>query len=73
MGFPGGSVVKNPPANAGDAGERATQSNILTWKPPTEKEAWQATVHGASKSQTQLSDITTAMQKILVILGTQRS
>ena len=21
MGFPGGSVVKNPPANAGDAGD----------------------------------------------------
>ena len=45
-GFPGGSVVKNPPANAGDAGsipglgrslekEMATQSSLLateiTW------------------------------------------
>jgi len=30
--------------------ESTTQSNILTWKTPTDKEAWQATVHGASKS-----------------------
>ena len=40
LGFPGGSVVKNPPANAGDAGsisgsgrfleeEMATHSSIL--------------------------------------------
>ena len=49
-GFPGGSVVKNPPANAGDAGsvpgsgrflrrnlkkeEMATHSNTLAWKIP---------------------------------------
>ena len=46
MGFPGGSVVKNPPANAGDTGdagtvpesrdpleeEMATHSNILAWE-----------------------------------------
>ena len=42
-GFPGGSVVKNPPANAGDVSfipgsgrspekELATQSSILAWK-----------------------------------------
>ena len=38
-GFPGGAVVKNPPANAGDVGwedplekEMATHSNILAWK-----------------------------------------
>ena len=43
MGFPGGSVIKNPPANAGDAGlipgsglekEMATHSNILAWEVP---------------------------------------
>ena len=28
MGFPGGSVVKNPPGNAGDAGD---MSSILGW------------------------------------------
>ena len=46
MGFPGGSVVKNPPANAGDSLDRdlipalgrcleegmATQSSILAWR-----------------------------------------
>ena len=45
MNFPGGSVVKNPPANAGDAGsipglgrslekEMATHSSILAWRIP---------------------------------------
>ena len=44
MGFPGGSVVKNPLANAGDTGvagsgksleeEMATHSSILAWKIP---------------------------------------
>ena len=44
-GFPGGSVVKNPPANAEDVGsvpgledpleeEMATHSSILDWKIP---------------------------------------
>ena len=48
MGFPGGSVVKNLPANAGDAGlipgqedslekEMATQSSI-TWEIPWTEE-----------------------------------
>ena len=51
-GFPGGSVVKNPPANGGDAGlipgwenplekEMATHSNILAWRIPwTEEPGW---------------------------------
>ena len=45
LGFPGGSVVKNPPTNAGDAGsipglkraprvEVATHSSVLAWKIP---------------------------------------
>ena len=44
-GFPGGTVVKNLPANAGDVGsipvsgrslkeEMATHSSILAWKMP---------------------------------------
>ena len=43
MGFPSGSVVKNPPVNAGDVGsisgsgrypkdKMATHSSILAWK-----------------------------------------
>ena len=51
-GFLGGSVVKNPPANAGDTGlipgledplekELATHSSILAWKiPRTEEPGW---------------------------------
>ena len=49
LGFPGGSVVKNPPANAGDMGwsqvqedplerEMATHSSILTWEIPWTEE-----------------------------------
>ena len=51
-GFPGGSVVKNPPANARDAGDRSlihglerspgvgngTPSSILVWKIPWAEE-----------------------------------
>ena len=48
-GFPGGTVVKNLPANAGDAGsipvsgrslkeEMAIHSSILAWKMPWTKE-----------------------------------
>ena len=52
MGFPGGSVVKNPPANAGDEEtgvqslgqkdllekEMATHSGILAWEIPWTEE-----------------------------------
>ena len=34
----------------------ATHSSILAWKIPMDRGAWQATVHGVTKSQTQLSD-----------------
>ena len=64
-GFPGGSVVKNPPANAGDVEmwvqslgqedplekEMTTHSSTLAWKSPWMDEPW-ATVHGVAKSQT---------------------
>ena len=49
MGFPGGSVVKNPSANAGDVGsipgsgrslqkEMATHSSIRDWEIPRTEE-----------------------------------
>ena len=49
LGFPGVSVVKNPPASAGDAGllldqedplekEMATHSSILAWRIPWTEE-----------------------------------
>ena len=60
MGFPGGSVVKNQPGNAGDAGD---MSSILGWgrspgggngslqqysylENPKDRIAWRATVCG---------------------------
>ena len=34
----------------------ATQSNILAWRIPRDRRAWQAAVHAVAKSQTQLSN-----------------
>ena len=65
-GFPGDSVAKSLPDNAGDEGDagsipgsgrspgegNATHSSVLTWEIPG---AWQATVHSITKSQTRLS------------------
>ena len=34
----------------------ATHSSILAWRIPMDRGAWQATVHGVTKSQTQLSN-----------------
>ena len=69
-GFPSGSAVKNPPANAGDAGsipglERSSgggndnplQGSYL--ENPLDRGAWQATVHRFTKSQTELKRLST--------------
>ena len=67
MGFPGGSVVRNPPANAGDMGSIPAlvrfpgegNGNPLLYSclgNTVDRGAWQATVHEVTKSQTQLSD-----------------
>ena len=66
-GFPGGSVVKNPPANAGDSGsipgqeyplekEMVTHSNILGWKITWTEEPGGLQSMGLQKSQTRLSN-----------------
>ena len=70
MGFPGGSVVKNLPANAGDVGDTGSipgsrrspgggNSNSLQYsclENSIDRGGWQTTVHGvAAKSQTCLS------------------
>ena len=65
-GFPDGSVVKNPPANAGDMGSipgleiplGGGNGNPLQYsfpEKPMNREAWQAIVRGVAKSQTLLS------------------
>ena len=38
----------------------ATQPSILVWSIPTDRGAWRATVHGAAKSRTRLSDLAAA-------------
>ena len=67
LGFTDGSVVKNPPANVGDMGllpgsgrspgggngnpfQYSCQDN------PMDRGAWRATIHGVTKSRTQLSN-----------------
>ena len=65
LGFPGGSVVKNPPANAGDAGDTGSvpglgrspgggNGNPFQYSclgNPMDRRAWGAIVPGVSKSQ----------------------
>ena len=66
-GFPGGSVVKNPPANVGDTGlipgsgdptekEMAIHSSILAWETLWTEELGGLQSLGSQKSWTQLSD-----------------
>ena len=70
LGFLGRSVVKNPPANAGDMGllpelgrspgER--NGNPLQYsylENPMDRGIWRATVHGITKSWTQLHNLAT--------------
>ena len=62
-GFPGGSAVKNRPANAGNIGSGRSpgegNGNPLQYsclENPMDRGAWRATVHGVAESWTQLSD-----------------
>ena len=72
MGFPGGTVVKNPSTNVGDrdAGDVGSISRsgrspgVGNDNPcqycclgnPIDRGAWQATVHGVAETLTRLSD-----------------
>ena len=60
MGFPGGSVVKNPPANAGDAGSipasgrspgggHGNPFQYSCLENSMKRGAWRATVHEVTK------------------------
>ena len=65
MGFPSGSVVKNLPEMqemqiwVQSLGwedpleeDMTTHSSVLAWRIPMDRGAWQAIVHGVTKSQT---------------------
>ena len=67
MGFPRGSDGKESMCNAGDlcsipglgkspGGEHGNPLQYSCLENPMDRGAWQATVHGVTKSQTQLSD-----------------
>ena len=69
LGFPGDTVIKNPPANAGEAGDKGLipgsgrspgggNNNPLQYsylKNSLDRGAWQAKIQGVAKSRTQLS------------------
>ena len=66
VGFPSGSVVKNPPIMQEtremwvrllgweDSLEEgmATHSTVLAWRIPMDRGAWRATAHGVTESST---------------------
>ena len=63
LGFPGGSVVKNPSGSAGDSdsipvsgtspgGGHGNPLQFSCLGNPMARGAWQPTVHGVTKSQT---------------------
>ena len=66
-GFPGDTDDKESACNAGDLSrslgwvdllekEMATHPSMLAWRTPRDRGAWQTTVHGITKSWTQLRD-----------------
>ena len=72
--FPGGSVVKNPPANAGGVGsipglgrssgeENGTPLQYPCLGNPMDRGTGWATVHGVTKSWTRFSDKITSLEK----------
>ena len=74
MGFPGGTVVKNPPANVGDSRDAGSIPGLRRapaegngsplqyscLENPMNRGAWGATVHGVAKSQTRLKRLNTS-------------
>ena len=81
MGFPGGSVVKNPPANTGDARDVDSipglgrspgegNGNLLQNSclgNPMDKGAWWATVNGVTKESNMTERLTTTIHLIYTL------
>ena len=80
-GFAGGSVVKNPPANARDAdsipglgrppgGGHGNPFQYSCLENPMDRATWQATVHGLAESDTALRlNNNVGQWKIEVLMG----
>ena len=51
---------------------KATHSSILAWRIPMDRGAWWATVHGVTKSWTQLKQLSMQAQITLVIRKSNR-
>ena len=80
MGFPGGSVVKNPPASAEDVRDTGLipglgrspgggHGNPLQYsclENPTDRGAWGAAVHGVAQRWTRLKQLSTSTPLMLV-------
>ena len=71
--FPGGSVINNPPVNAGDVslilspGEgNGNPHQYSCLENPMGRGSWWATVHGVSKGQAQLSDETNLQWNVIL-------
>ena len=69
-GFPGGSVVKNPPTMQETwvqplgwedplEEDMVIHFGILDWRVPRDRGAWWATVHRVAQSQTRLKGLST--------------
>ena len=81
LGLPGGTVVKNPPANAearGDAGSipgsgrspGVGNGNRLQYsclENSMDREVWWATIHGVARSWTRLSDLSTQSEALFLL------
>ena len=81
-GFPSGAMVKNPPANAGDArdmglipglggspgegNDNSPQYSCL--ENSMDREAWRAIVHGVTKSRTRLSNFNSLHFMVILLL-----
>ena len=81
IGFPGGAVLKNPPAKAGDT--RDADSVFVPGRPPgvgnvnqlqysclensMDRGAWQATVYGVTKSWTEHTETAAAAARYMTL------
>ena len=82
QGFPGGTVVKNPPANVGDTRDMGSipgsgrspgvgngnpfQCSCL--KNPRDEGAWWAAAYGVAQSQTRLKQLSSSSSKTLITI-----